>query len=60
MVAGALLLAGAAFVAYGARLLAAEREPSWIGAVILPGGLLLFGIAVVALLVPGFLPSSLW
>ncbi len=60
MTAWLLTFSGVAFVAYGGRAVAGEREPSWAGALILPGGILVLGLGALGLVIPGFLPHSLW
>lgn len=60
MIAWLLTISGAVFVAYGGRAVAGAPEPSWPGALILPGGLLVLGLGALGLLIPGFLPDSLW
>ena len=60
MVPWFLVIAGLAFAAVGVRALAAVEESSWVGAVILPGGLMVLGLGVLGVLIPGFLPASLW
>ncbi len=49
-----LTLIGVLATGYGGRALAAAEEPSWLGAAILPAGLVVLGLGLVGLLVPGF------
>lgn len=60
MVSWFLVVAGVGFVGVGVRLLVAPEESSWVGAVILPGGLVVLGLGVLGVWIPGFLPPSLW
>lgn len=60
MVPWFLVTAGLVFAAVGVRALAAPEESSWVGAVILPGGLMVLGLGALGVLIPGFLPASLW
>lgn len=60
MVSWFLVVAGSGFAAVGTRALAAAEESSWVGAIILPGGLIVLGLGVLGVLIPGFLPASLW
>ncbi len=55
-----LVVAGLAFAAVGVRALAAPEESSWVGAIILPGGLVVLGLGALGVLIPGFLPTALW
>ena len=55
MEAWILLVSGSSFVAFGGSQLAGSEQPSWISVPILPGGLVMVGLGLLGLLVPGFL-----